>query len=75
MTVSVVGFKMHSLDYDDYVGYFSTLLKVLNVIGARVLPLGNHMKVINDTSLSIIKSRREQVGQSHNGDKVCILSI
>ena len=54
------------------IGYFPTLLKVLSIIGARVLPLGNHMKVINDTSLSIIKLRREQqVEQSHNGDKVC----
>ena len=54
------------------IGYFPTLLKVpLSVIGARVIPLGNHMKVLNDTSLSIIKSRREQVEQSHNGDKVC----
>uniref|UniRef100_A0A1X7UPL1 Cytochrome P450 n=1 Tax=Amphimedon queenslandica TaxID=400682 RepID=A0A1X7UPL1_AMPQE len=50
--------------------YFPTLLRLLSVIGARILPLGRHMKVINDTSLSIIKSRREQqVEQSHNGNK------
>ncbi|XP_019857712.1 PREDICTED: cytochrome P450 3A8-like isoform X1 [Amphimedon queenslandica] len=50
--------------------YFPTLLRFLSVIGARMLSLGKHMKVVNDTSLSIIKSRREhQMEQSHNGNK------
>ena len=51
------------------IAHFPPLSKFLNAMAAKILPLNNHMKYINETSLQIIKSRegqlensREQVG-------------
>ncbi|XP_019852635.1 PREDICTED: cytochrome P450 3A19-like [Amphimedon queenslandica] len=46
--------------------HFPSLLTFVSKIGARFLPLSRHLKYLNDTSIEIIKSRREQ-----NDDEKC----
>ncbi|XP_011408932.2 PREDICTED: cytochrome P450 3A31-like, partial [Amphimedon queenslandica] len=41
--------------------HFPHLSKLLNAMASKILPLSNHMKYINETSLQIIKSREGQL--------------
>ncbi|XP_019852631.1 PREDICTED: thromboxane-A synthase-like [Amphimedon queenslandica] len=44
--------------------HFPLLSKFLNAMASKILPLSNHMKYINETSLQIIKSREGQLENS-----------
>ena len=43
------------------IAHFPILMKYASVMVAKCVPLASHMKNINDASMQILKSRREQV--------------